>query len=1174
MDFKKFALELLTATPTNRSPDCPVPFEEVSRQSQPEKEVPRLNLFSKRNEEKPPSLLGSGDAVTVPEPKFEYRHLQSQDFSSLFNFKNFKKDADPKPAPKAPAEKKPEVSVTAKLKNYLEGFEEKNKEEVKIIRPNYNDYESNLKEDDQDEIEELLAKQKGMEQKQDQNFSGFSNNFGPPGFSNGPFGQPFQSSSSFNPPGGMFFKAGGGQIQLTEEQMRQARNMLKDSDEEDLPEDEFPPANPFSNPFSSSGDPGFGNPSVGFSNPFASGQEFQQGNFSNFSNNQFQNDIPKANVKMFNREGDQNKTNFENIPAFGSSSEAFGFFKPNGAKVEINQKLMQDAMNLLKDDDDDEILPAPKIQDPAKSNPFGKATAAFGKFENQKPFEEDHKDSKNSETGFQGFLCAGNDKKVQFSEAELKKAMNLLKSDSEDELPVEKKPDKLPKKPEPKNLKQNPGKISEDKSTDPSNRDENENTVPEQIVKREVINAANTVAFSKDIAAKKKPVPKKQFAFPFSKNVGAKLTKPLEIKKEEKKLKLRESKLSVLGGIDQNRYLIMCKKVNSKKKKLQVCNLATSSKNYGHSFLEMEDIFEYLKEELGKMSITSAPEMLEEILVEMKHQVNNSELELDWVKHQLKMLSRKYYRKIRSVLVPSMLFHEKVMTLEDQIDTKYILTDIYYRYKREEYFTSISGLRQIIEGKVQADKRLCLMVTNIVKGTDKYTMELTDGWYLVTVELYTSEEKEKMMVGKDLDTFFEFNNNLLLRLILINRIRLGEKLEISNMSLKKGENHQPYHKNLAEVSFNSIKLLPRNAKMGLLFNRLKPTKIGSVKISGGMIPLIDVLVLEKRGLKFKDKDEYLIAPQQTGDGESRQESIDFTVVFIDTLHLDPEYNQAITHHHLVFRGVDFQVFNQIEVGQRLRIYNAKLRKGLIGNVKSANFEMSYTRGMMFECRRNNVDTWGIPQASKGERYNELIEVRRKNFVPIETLKDELVKIANSKTDYIFVITAALKYIKHQQNVALFHFHEKHFIQLELLVEEQKGRPAKKDSLFWDRVSKEVGAITEANPELVVFYDLPYTKATKIIELKSRGKIYIHKFTFTMGKEFMLGESFATHSFPRNSLEMFMVGEYKRTKNVKFEDPKDSMQQLLGVDLSQMNKVLEVNAEDLDCGAGPASPASS
>ena len=82
-----------------------------------------------------------------------------------------------------------------------------------------------------------------------------------------------------------------------------------------------------------------------------------------------------------------------------------------------------------------------------------------------------------------------------------------------------------------------------------------------------------------------------------------------------------------------------------------------------------------------------------------------------------------------------------------------------------------------------------------------------------------------------------------------------------------------------------------------------------------------------------------------------------------------------------------------------------------------------------------------------------------------------------------------------------------------------------------------------NCELLLFYDLGYTRTSKVLEFKSRGKIYIHKFHFDVINDYMLGENFILNNLENNSLERHLINEYKKAKNMKISET-DLIAQLL------------------------------
>lgn len=647
---------------------------------------------------------------------------------------------------------------------------------------------------------------------------------------------------------------------------------------------------------------------------------------------------------------------------------------------------------------------------------------------------------------------------------------------------------------------------------------------------------------------------KKVFEVPHLSNTGLTPRVNFPIMKPNT-IKVKTSLSSFHGKvtIDNERYNSLTQNLN-KRRKLVGYKEKLVTRNYGHNFLTSHELYNYLEPELREYDIKGVEVFAKHLLIEMRYQLPKMEIDQGWVEHHLTMLTRKYYNRVKNEgASSSSSVSRTTAVLPYKVNLTNLITDLYYRGRKEEFFGRFSVLRLLFEGQLPPDRRICLMVSTITKSRDKWTIEFTDGWYVIFTELYTNEAKEEALKTTD-DYHNEFNNNLILRLILKDMLKEGDKIEVSHLTIQREENQPIYSKvRLESISYNALKKLPWNTQMGQLYTKLKPTKLRSIKPSGGLVPMVDVLILEKRGIKLSntERDQFMIKAQSE---ECDRLAISFSVTVVDSLHLDPNYKHQPELYMVTFKSVDPGKYVDLCVGQRLQIYGVKFKKSKIHPVIQANFESQYSMGLhLIEARRNSTLPFDVSHASKTQLYQDLLGTRKKGFYGLEEMKDSLLKIINltrSKCDD-FMMTVALKYVKHTGNLCLFHLYEKHFIQIEIRSEESVKKAQKKDDNkgipaqvnFWERVMKDLTHISETNVELLLFYDLFYTRQTKVLDFKSRGKIYIHKFIFDVINDYMLGENFILSNIESNCIERFLISEYKKAKNMKLGE-NDSISQLL------------------------------
>lgn len=955
---------------------------------------------------------------------------------------------------------------------------------------------------DYDEIERAINDKPSLPYK-----TGFFDNkpaFGnpsAPAFQNG-----FEASnmnSGFESSGGFFSAAGGKPITINPENLKAAQAVLfgDDDDAPDFDKKDQPGGSGFVNPFQSANS-NFG----AFSNPFSAPQ-----------------------TKMFGKP-EEPGSNFEKanqgFQSFQNSDLGFNRFNENSsgpisfttgnmsAPVKINQEHLLKAMALLADDKDDEPEPVLGPDENARMGPpqtRGNASPAKAPAHAIQP----------------------NPTKFVVNNKPIKPNGALGKVVSPD-------PEKLAD-----DAENHQGPNAEEYSLRAAITKASKEQPP-------VVNGQKPKKdpFMQEPAKK----PKMKFEVPHQTKVGFNPPKlNLAINKPMTKVKTALSKFHNVATIDNDRITKMMSTLK-KKTKLHGYKEKRVSKNYGHQFLTMAEIYEHLRTELDELNIKGVDEFLDQLIIELRHQLSKTDVDIGWVEHHLKMLSRKYYHRVKSEGASSSSCLPKTASvIPYKVDVKNILTDMYYRHRKEEFMQKLSVLRMMNEGLFQVDQRVCLMVTAINNPTkERYTIEFTDGWYLAYMELYSNQEKQLALLDSK-ECHQEFNNNLILRLILKGLLKPGDKIEVSHIKLDRQENQPVYKPTKIEIFYNAMRRLPWNTQMGLLYTKIKPTKLKDIKPCGGIVPMIDVLILEKRGIKIgnPERDEFMIKVQYS---DNDRLSINFSLIVVDSIHMDPQYTAPVSLHMVTFRGVDPGKYLDISVGQRLQIYGVKMGKSKQYSVTQSNFMQQLPWGLHFsENRRNSSTVLDIPIKLRNEAYAKVMDLRRRDFLPLDDMKDALLKVMNMPKTEVgdFLMSAAVKYVKHSGNLCLFHFYEKHFVQVELRMG-PTGKPVnskddpkggQQQTPFWERVMRDLCAISESNCELLLFYDLNYLCQSKVVELKSRGKIYIHKFGFDVINDYMLGENFIISNIENNSIERYLISEYKKNKNLKLAD-NDTISQLI------------------------------
>ena len=919
----------------------------------------------------------------------------------------------------------------------------------------------------------------------------------------GEFNQGFNHPQNGNPNesnGIVFTTAGGGAINLSKDQLAKAAKLLQGDDDEDEEElaDKMPVDGGFSNGFSN----GFNKPGNFSTGPTSFPPAFKNPtSSSSFNQNHNHN-------HQLEKDNGQESFGFGN-PMNNSSSGPISFSTGGMKQIKINDEDMKKAMALFKDSDDEEgekPIPVPE-------NPF--------KGQSVKPTGNTHVQKPNMTLKHQGKRIFPSDPSEEKSDS-----INSLQGD-------------------PK-----------------------EATLKEETV--EIKPNGKPSAFQKQEPVQRKLDKKKAFGVPYKINGGFGSLKSgaIVLGRNPVRPKVRESKLNNKIFIDQDRFKRMTIRLHKPEKLTNLKGNRLVEKNYGVRFLPIEDLFDHLKKEMASLSINSSDELIEELTLEMQVQIGPQEVSSEWVKHHLHMLSRKYHDRVRlegpfgstypSLSPPCIISYPVTMSN--------ILTDLYYRCKREGYFESKSYLRRVIESNNPFNNmRLCLLVCNIIKEESKYVIEMTDGWYIVYTSIHCGPDQENLLMSNK-DNFGDFEKFLILRLVIQGKLKIGDKIEVTNLEIESGDRQGQNSNKSGErernrdkekpnemkdgnyrvevkLQYNAMKRLPKETKLGMLYTKLKPMRMNTVKSRGGLIPLIDVIIVEKKGVKLireKCVDEYMIKMREE---EMTDMAFAFGITVVDALHLDPEYKEPQTYHHFTFSGASPGVYTALEIGQRVRIYGARIKKKILDRLQQANYGLMYRRGLTLYINKkheNNIDLVKIPHANK-ERVSAVLGPWKK-FSPIDVIKDRIIEAERNFQIGIqpaegLITSLALRFVKHNDKFCLFHFYERHFVQLEIAydqpVAKEKDAPAE---TFWQRTVKHLSSLTEANSELLVFSDIQLKPNPKVIQLVSRGDITLHKFVFDSLSNFIVGENFVLSNCGSNSLEHFLISEYKsKYKSVKLSE---------------------------------------
>jgi breast cancer 2 susceptibility protein len=193
------------------------------------------------------------------------------------------------------------------------------------------------------------------------------------------------------------------------------------------------------------------------------------------------------------------------------------------------------------------------------------------------------------------------------------------------------------------------------------------------------------------------------------------------------------------------------------------------------------------------------------------------------------------------------------------------------RYEREIVRGERSPLRRILNRDVSARTMIILCVAQVVQHTEgaspTWTVELTDGWYSVQASL-----------DAPLTSFVQDG-----------RIKVGRKLLVSNANLLGfDEGVDPLDANYDAMNresspvlclcANATRMARWDAKLGFVRPNqellasdglLRVQKVSDVIPSGGRVPLIDVLVVRRYPLMYREKKRETSALESTSDQKPR-----------------------------------------------------------------------------------------------------------------------------------------------------------------------------------------------------------------------------------------------------------------------------------------------------------------
>jgi len=634
---------------------------------------------------------------------------------------------------------------------------------------------------------------------------------------------------------------------------------------------------------------------------------------------------------------------------------------------------------------------------------------------------------------------------------------------------------------------------------------------------------------------------------------------------DHRKIKTKLSLFHDKVSVDFARYKQLIAKVIAKKKPRVTWVMGTTRRDYGGEVLQMDQIYAYMQQELRHLGIQSPEQMITELHSELSLQLTSPDLTEEWVKHHTIMLSRKYkdaifqskpYLKI-PVKMRGIVRSREACIYPVEINSRTLLTDLYYRYKREKTYESYSPIQQYKLGVIPPECRVCLVVSMIEVTSTSCLLELSDGWYTMATQ-FDIDKNRILKVESELtssDGFFSANDDLLLRLLLSGRLKIGDKVEVSNLPIPKADEHADekvirYERLMTQIPFNSLKKLPQDARLGKLFTYPKPTLLSRIRMLGGTVPLVDVIVIGKKGLKKKfDSEEYVLAFAQDEDLSNIQ--VSFSLWVIDSIHLDSSSNLPIAPHLVSFKNMSPGAYMEIEIGQRLRLGTLKAKRKILRNYVQINTDCKLQRTMtLYQSGKNRVETLETKGIFKpSEMITEFLEPWKRKYVELDKLVSILLTFSNVKTGSASLMTFACRYMKYKGHTAMFHLFETHFVKIELKRSQytidklkdseanqqskngkQDDKEAKQieelDSQFWERIAKTSSAPADYLPSLVIFYDLEYQRTTKSIEYRG-GYIYIHNFSFHVDSDFLLGESVLHLMDSGGSLEQHLVDQYKK-----------------------------------------------
>ena len=208
--------------------------------------------------------------------------------------------------------------------------------------------------------------------------------------------------------------------------------------------------------------------------------------------------------------------------------------------------------------------------------------------------------------------------------------------------------------------------------------------------------------------------------------------------------------------------------------------------------------------------------------------VGDALLDIDWIKH--------YYRMIIWQLGK---YNDAILTLSNVI---YKLIKYYNQESNSQYSFLYAAFKNTNSNLVS--RHCVLMVIQVIKNEQSFELELTDGRYCIKSQQFT----------------FEKNNNesIIAKLIKEEKIQEYMKLHIVNAKLLNtngklnGISYFQIMKNARlEITYNGLSRALESAKLGLQSKGWLYKSVDSLSQYGGVIEMLDVILLSKSGTKGK-----------------------------------------------------------------------------------------------------------------------------------------------------------------------------------------------------------------------------------------------------------------------------------------------------------------------------------